>query len=166
MTRAVCPGSFDPVTVGHLDIFARAAELFDELVVAVGFNPSKGADHAGRLFSPAERVAMLEEACQSWPSVRVTLFSGLLVDFCRENDIAAIVKGLRTGADFEYEIAMAQMNRRLTGVDTVFLPTAPEFAYVSSSLVREVATLGGDVSPFVSPYVLQQLRLRIAEKSH
>ena len=160
MSRAVCPGSFDPVTVGHLDVFARAAALYDEVVVAVGSNQSKNA-----LFAPSERVAMVEDACRDWPSVRATPFSGLLVDFCRENGIAVIVKGLRTGADFDYELAMAQMNRRLSGVDTAFLPTAPDLAYVSSSLVREVASLGGDVTPFVTPSVLGRIRDRLAERS-
>lgn len=159
MSRAVCPGSFDPVTVGHLDVISRAVRLYDEVVVAVGSNQSKNA-----LFAPAERVAMLQDACRDWPSVRVTPFSGLLVDFCRAHGIAVIVKGLRTGADFDYELAMAQMNRRLTGVDTAFLPTAPDLSYVSSSLVREVASLGGDVTPFVTPIVLQRIRERLAAR--
>lgn len=161
MSRAVCPGSFDPVTIGHLDVFGRAAALFDSVVIAVGSNVSKTA-----LFSPAERVVMLEEACVEWPSVHVTLFSGLLVDFCRDNDVEVIVKGLRSGGDYDYEVAMAQMNRRLTGVDTAFLPTAPELSFVSSSLVREVASLGGDVSPFVTTGVLTRIRERLAERQH
>lgn len=161
MSRAVCPGSFDPVTIGHLDVFGRAAALFDSVVIAVGSNVSKTA-----LFSPAERVVMLEEACVEWPSVHVTLFSGLLVDFCRDNDVDVIVKGLRSGGDYDYEVAMAQMNRRLTGVDTAFLPTAPELSFVSSSLVREVASLGGDVSPFVTTGVLTRIRERLAERQH
>lgn len=160
MSRAVCPGSFDPVTVGHLDIVERAVGLYDGVVVAVGSNVGKNA-----LFAPAERVAMLQEACAGWPTVTVTLFSGLLVDFCRENRIDVIVKGVRTGADFDYEIAMAQMNRRLTGVDTSFLPTSPQLAYVSSSLVREVASLGGDVTPFVPAGVLARITARLAERA-
>lgn len=159
VSRAVCPGSFDPITVGHLDVISRAADLYEEVVIAVGSNQSKNA-----LFAPAERVAMIEEACRDWPSVRVTPFSGLLVEFCREHQIAVIVKGLRTGADFDYELAMAQMNRRLTGVDTAFLPTAPDLSYVSSSLVREVASLGGDVTPFVTPGVLAKISQRLAER--
>lgn len=147
------------MTVGHLDIFARTATLYDSVVIAVGSNVSKSA-----LFTPSERVAMLEEACVDWPSVHVTVFSGLLVDFCAEQEVDVIVKGLRSGADYDYELAMAQMNRRLSGVDTAFLPTAPHLAYVSSSLVREVAGLGGDVSPFVSPGVLDRVRQRVAER--
>ena len=157
MSRAVCPGSFDPVTIGHLDVIGRATELYERVTVAVGSNVSKNA-----LFTPDERVAMLQEACVEWPSVTVTLFSGLLVDFCAANSIDVIVKGLRSGADYDYELAMAQMNRRLTGVDTAFLPTAPELAYVSSSLVREVASLGGDVTPFVTPAVLARITARLA----
>jgi pantetheine-phosphate adenylyltransferase len=159
VSRAVCPGSFDPVTVGHLDIFSRAARLYDSVLIAVGSNMSKSA-----LFTPAERAAMLEEACVDWPSVHVTLFSGLLVDFCADHDVDVIVKGLRSGADYDYELAMAQMNRKLTGVDTSFLPTAPDLAYVSSSLVREVASLGGDIAPFVTPGVLDRITERLAER--
>ncbi|MET0695604.1 MAG: pantetheine-phosphate adenylyltransferase [Propionibacteriaceae bacterium] len=151
MTRAVCPGSFDPVTRGHLDVIERAAALFDEVVVAVGNNLKKNA-----LFTPSERVEMLTASCARWPGVSVSLFDGLLVDFCTEHDIAAIAKGLRFVSDFDYELQMAQMNRQLTGVDTVFLPTAPQWSYVSSSLVREVAFLGGDVTPFLPPGIAEQ----------
>jgi pantetheine-phosphate adenylyltransferase len=160
VSRAVCPGSFDPVTVGHLDVISRAAALYDGVIVAIGSNVGKSA-----LFTPDERVAMLQEACVDLPSVTVTLFSGLLVDFCAANAIDVIVKGLRSGADYDYELAMAQMNRKLTGVDTAFLPTAPQLAYVSSSLVREVASLGGDVTPFVTPSVLTQISRRLAERA-
>ena len=149
MTRAVCPGSFDPVTHGHLDIIRRTARLADEVVVAVGDNMAKNA-----LFTPPERVAMLEAACAEWDNVSVTTFRGLLVDFCAAHDIDLISKGVRA-ADFAYELQMAQMNRRLTGVDTILLPTDPQWAFVSSSLVREVATLGGDVSGFLPPAVLE-----------
>lgn len=158
MTRAVCPGSFDPVTHGHLDVIERTAELFDEVVVAVGANVSKSA-----LFTPAERVAMLQEGCAGWPGVSVSLFSGLLVDFCRERQIPVISKGLRPG-DVDYELSMAQMNRRLSGVDTIFVPTSPQWSYVSSSLVREIATLGGDISPFLSARVAEQTRERVVRK--
>ncbi len=144
MSRAVCPGSFDPVTRGHLDVITRAAQLFDEVIVAVGANVAKNA-----LFAPDERVAMLTEACAGVTGVRVALFDGLLVNFCRDAGARTIVKGLRFAADFDYEQPMAQMNRTLSGVDTVFLPSAPEWAYVSSSLVREVAALGGDVADFL-----------------
>lgn len=159
MTRAVCPGSFDPVTNGHLDIIRRAAGLFDELVVATGTNPSKS-----RLFDPDERMAMLGEVCADLPNVSVRGFTGLIVDFCRELDAPAIVKGLRGGNDYEYELPMAQMNAHLTGVETVFLTTNAAWGYVSSSLVKEVATLGGDVSALVPPQVHGRLVARIAER--
>ncbi|GAB2984890.1 pantetheine-phosphate adenylyltransferase [Nocardioides montaniterrae] len=157
MTRAVCPGSFDPVTNGHVDIFRRAASLFDELVVATGSNPSKN-----RMFQPDERMEMLREACADLPNVTVMGFTGLIVDFCREIDAQAIVKGLRGGNDYEYELPMAQMNAHLTGVETVFVPTTASLGYVSSSLVKEVATLGGDVSGLVPASVELRLKERIA----
>lgn len=148
MRRAVCPGSFDPVTHGHLDIVGRAAALFDEVVVAAGVNPSKS-----RLFSPEERLGMLEQACAPWPNVRVDGFTGLLTDFCREHGIHAIVKGLRAVSDFDYELQMAQMNASLTEVETVFIPTSPEWSFLASSLVKEVARFGGDVSALVPDFV-------------
>jgi pantetheine-phosphate adenylyltransferase len=154
--RAVCPGSFDPVTNGHLDIVRRAAGLFDEVVVAVGTNVSKN-----RLFSAEERIAMLERACADLPNVTVEGFSGLVTTFCAERDIAAIVKGLRAASDFDYELQMAQMNSSLTGVETVFIPTSPERGFVSSSLVKEVAGFGGDVSAFVPEFVHDLLRARL-----
>ena len=120
MTRAVCPGSFDPVTHGHLDVIQRTARVVDHVIVAVGTNISKNA-----LFTPDERVEMLIEECAQWGNVEVTLFRGLLVDFCTANSIDVISKGLRA-TDFGYELQMAQMNRQLTGVDTIFLPTAPQ----------------------------------------
>lgn len=160
MTRAVCPGSYDPVTLGHLDVIGRAAAQVEELVVAVGANVSKRA-----WFTPDERVAMLTEACAGWRGVSVALFSGLLVDFCREQRAGVVVKGLRNGADFDYEIAMAQMNRRLSGVDTLYLATAPEWSFVSSSRVREVAGLGGDVTPFLTPAVAERVRRRAQQRS-
>jgi pantetheine-phosphate adenylyltransferase len=159
MTRAVCPGSFDPVTNGHLDILRRAAAIFDELVVATGTNPSKS-----RLFEPEARMEMLREACADIPNVTVMGFSGLIVDFCRDIDAQAIVKGLRGGNDYEYELPMAQMNSHLTGVETVFVPTNAALGYVSSSLVKEVASLGGDVSGLVPGFVNDRLRARLAER--
>jgi pantetheine-phosphate adenylyltransferase len=158
MTRAVCPGSFDPVTHGHLDVIQRTARVVDQVVVAVGTNISKNA-----LFTPEERVEMLIEECAEWSNVEVTLFGGLLVDFCAANNIDVISKGLRA-TDFGYELQMAQMNRQLTGVDTVFLPTAPQWAFVSSSLVREVATLGGDVSPFLPAKIAERTMARVASR--
>jgi pantetheine-phosphate adenylyltransferase len=158
--RAVCPGSFDPVTNGHLDIVARAAKLFDEVVVAVGVNMSKN-----RLFSPDERIAMLRDATSEIDNVRVAGFDGLIVDFCRELEAVAIVKGLRGAGDYEYELPMAQMNSHLTAVETVFLPGAVGNAFVSSSLIREVAALGGDVRGLVPEPVREQLVARLAERT-
>jgi pantetheine-phosphate adenylyltransferase len=154
--RAVCPGSFDPVTNGHLDIVTRATTLFDEVVVAVGANRSKS-----RLFEPEERIAMVEEATAGLENVRVRGFSGLIVDFCREVEAVAIVKGLRGSVDYEYELPMAQMNSHLTGVETVFLPGAVSNAFVSSSLIKEVCTLGGDVSGLVPDFVHDRLVERL-----
>lgn len=161
MSRAVCPGSFDPVTHGHLDIIARAARLFDEVIVAIGVNPSKS-----RLFAPDERVAMLERSVAGLQvaNVRVEGFTGLVTDFCREQEAQAIVKGLRSSSDFDYELPMAHMNVALTGVETVFLPTATGQSFVSSSLVKEVASFGGDVAAFVPPFVLEALTARLAER--
>lgn len=153
--KAICPGSFDPVTFGHLDIIERSATLCDELIIGVGNNTSKSG-----LFQPAERVEMLTEATEHLAGVRVQLIDGLLVDFCVANQITAIVKGLRFAADFDYELQMAQMNRQLQPVETILLPTSAQWAYVSSTLVREVAHLGGDVSRFVPPVVVERLRAR------
>lgn len=160
MRRAVCPGSFDPVTNGHLDIVSRASRLFDEVVVATGVNASKN-----RLFTPEERMEMLREACAPYPNVRVAGFGGLLTDFCRENDVTAIVKGLRAVSDFDYELQMAQMNASLApGLETVFVPTAPEYSFLASSLVKEVASFGGDVSRLVPDFVNDRLVRRLAER--
>jgi pantetheine-phosphate adenylyltransferase len=160
MRRAVCPGSFDPVTLGHLDIVRRASALFDEVVVAVGVNPSKS-----RLFSAEERLAMLREGVAGLANVRVEGFTGLITAYCREAGAGAIVKGLRSGADFDYELPMAQMNAHLTGVETVFVPADPQYGYVSSSLVKEVASFGGDVSALVPDFVLGPLTERLAERA-
>lgn len=152
MRRAVCPGSFDPVTNGHVDVITRAAALYDELVVAVLVNPGK----AG-LFSVEERMAMLRDAVADVPNVTVDSFQGLLVDYCRAKDIPVIVKGLRAVSDFEYELQMAQMNRELAGVETLFVPTAPQVGHLSSSLVKQIATFGGDVSGLVPKVVQERL---------
>ena len=159
MRRAACPGSFDPVTNGHIDIIARASTLFDEVVVAVGVNQSKK-----RMFTPDERIAMLTEACAGFPNVRIDSFDGLLTDFCRERDVVAIVKGLRAVSDFDYELQMAQMNSSLADIETVFVPTSPEYSFLASSLVKEVATFGGDVSSLVPPHVLRALTDRLAAR--
>ncbi|WP_309647901.1 pantetheine-phosphate adenylyltransferase [Nocardioides sp.] len=160
MRRAVCPGSFDPVTNGHLDIVQRASTLFDEVVVAVGVNQSKN-----RLFNAEERIAMLEQACAPFPNVRVDGFKGLLTSFCQEHGIHAIVKGLRAVSDFDYELQMAQMNSSLTDVETVFVPTSPEYSFLASSLVKEVATFGGDVSGLIPDFVNTALLARLAERA-
>jgi pantetheine-phosphate adenylyltransferase len=150
--RAVCPGSFDPVTNGHVDVINRAAALYDELVVAVLVNPGK----AG-LFTVDERMELLREAVAHLPNVTIDSFQGLLVDYCRGHDIPVIVKGLRAVSDFEYELQMAQMNRELAGVETLFVPTAPQVGHLSSSLVKQVAQFGGDVSHLVPKAVNERL---------
>ena len=155
MGRAVCPGSFDPVTNGHLDIVGRASRLFDEVLVAVLVNDAKTAT-----FPVEERLEMLSDVTSDLPNVSVTSFRGLLVDLCRDRDIGTIVKGLRAVSDFDYELQMAQMNARLAGVDTVFVPTSPEWSYLASSLVREVARHGGDVTGLVPSTVVPRLEAR------
>ncbi|MGI8645558.1 MAG: pantetheine-phosphate adenylyltransferase, partial [Nocardioides sp.] len=161
MRRAVCPGTFDPVTDGHLDIIGRASRLFDEVVVAVGVNASKS-----RLFGPEERIAMLERATAGLGNVRVDGFTGLLTDYCLEHNAQAVVKGLRAVGDLDYELQMAQMNARIApGVETVFLPTNPAHAFVASSLVKEVAGLGGDVSGLVPDFVRGLLAERLAARA-
>jgi len=160
MRRAVCPGSFDPVTNGHLDIIGRTAPLFDELVVAVLVNKSKKG-----MFTLEERIEMLAEQTAAYPNVRVDSFHGLLVDYCVAHDIRAIVKGIRAVSDFDYELQMAQMNHRLSGVDTLFMPTGPEFSFIASSLVKEVATFGGDVAHLLPEAVHRRLLERIAERA-
>lgn len=156
MSGAVCPGSFDPVTLGHLDVFERAAAQFDEVIVAVLVNPSK----AG-MFSAEERIAMIEEACAHLPNLRVEAGQGLVVDFVKARGLTAIVKGLRTGTDFEYELQMAQMNKHIAGVDTFFVATTPQYSFVSSSLAKEVAGLGGDVSHLLPEPVNRRLRAKL-----
>jgi pantetheine-phosphate adenylyltransferase len=155
MRTAVCPGSFDPVTNGHVDIVSRASALFDELVVAVLVNESKkGA------FPVEERITMLDEAVEEAGllNVRTVAFEGLLVDFCRAQQATVIVKGLRASTDFDYELPMAQMNRSLSGVDTLLVPTSATWSFVSSSLVKEVAGFGGDVTGLVPAGVAARLR--------
>ena len=158
MTKVVCPGSFDPVTNGHLDIIERASNLFEEVTVAVLVNESKRG-----LFTVDERIDMLTEVTARFDNVSVGSFKGLLVDFCADRGIAAIVKGLRAVSDFDYELQMAQMNGSLTDVDTLFIPTSPEYCFLASSLVKEVAKHGGDVSKLVPPLVLDRLKERLAQ---
>ncbi|MGB3770270.1 MAG: pantetheine-phosphate adenylyltransferase [Rhodococcus sp. (in: high G+C Gram-positive bacteria)] len=158
MSGALVPGSFDPIHNGHLDVIARVATQFDQVIVTVVVNPNKTG-----LFSIAERVEMLTDATAGLDGVRVATWQGLLVDFARECGATAMVKGLRNAADFDYEVQMAQMNRRLTGVDTVFLATDPMHSALSSSLIKEIARLGGDVTSMVPTAVHDRLMTRLAE---
>jgi len=155
--RVVCPGSFDPVTNGHLDIIRRAALLHDEVLVVVGANLAK---HG--MFTVDERVAMLKEVTGELSNVSVGTFRGLLVDYCRVHGVTAIVKGLRAVSDFEYEMEMAQMNYRLAEVETLFLTANPLYSFLRASLVREIAAYGGNVSSLVPPVVDAQLRAKLA----
>jgi pantetheine-phosphate adenylyltransferase len=157
--RALCPGSFDPVTNGHIDIISRTASLYDEVVVAVFVNQSKSG-----LFDVNERRDMLLEVTAAYPNVTIDTFEGLVVDYCRDHDIPVIVKGLRAVSDFDYELQMAQMNRGLAGVDTLFMPTNPEYSFLASSLVKEIAKWGGDVAALVPPNVLKRLQERSSAK--
>lgn len=157
MTKVVCPGSFDPVTNGHLDIIERSARLFDEVVVAVLVNQNKRG-----LFTIEERLDLLAEATKHLPNVSTASFDGLLVDFCINNGVDAIVKGLRAVTDFDYELQMAQMNGNLTDVDTIFIPTSPEYSFLASSLVKEVAKHGGDVSGLIPEFVNAELKRKFA----
>ena len=153
---ALCPGTFDPVTNGHLDIIERAGEHFDRVIVAVLENPSKQP-----FFGLEERVAMLKEAVADRAGVEVESFAGLLVEFARRKGAKVLVKGLRAVSDYEYEIQMAQMNRRLGEVETFFMTTSPKFSFLSSSLVKEVARYGGDVSGLVPDHVARALAERL-----
>jgi pantetheine-phosphate adenylyltransferase len=157
MSGAVCPGSFDPVTLGHIDVFERAAAHFDEIVVAVLVNPNK----AG-MFTAEERMELIRASTTHLPNLRVESGRGLVVDFVRSRGLGAIVKGLRTGTDFEYEQQMAQMNKHIAGVDTFFVVSDPRYSFVSSSLAKEVATLGGDVSELLPAAVNDRLRDKLA----
>lgn len=153
--RVVVPGSFDPVTNGHLDVFRRAAALFGDVVVGVGANSTKN-----YLFQPDERLDLVRAATAGIPGVTAEPLDGLLVDFCRRVGAGVVLKGGRGGADFEFEVQMAQMNHALSGVETVVLPASAEWAYVSSTLVRQIASLGGDVTAFVPPCVAERLATR------
>ncbi|MGW0037163.1 pantetheine-phosphate adenylyltransferase [Gordonia desulfuricans] len=157
MTSAVLPGSFDPFTRGHRYVVERAARCFDELVVTVVVNPNKRG-----MFDVDERLDLIRHDCADLPNVRVDKWRGLLVDYLTQNGIHAIVKGLRSSVDFDYELPMAQMNRELADVETMFLLTDPSYAHVSSSLVKEVAKLGGDVRPFLSEHIHDRLQAVLA----
>ncbi len=158
MKRVVCPCSFDPITHGHLDIIGRASEIYDEVVIAVLVNREKSS-----LFTVEERIAMINETVKGFKNVTVDSWSGLLVDYCRANSISAIVKGLRAVSDFDYELQMAQMNQELAGVETLFMATRPQYSFLSSSLVKEIATYGGDVSAHLPKTVLDLMLTRLAK---
>lgn len=159
LRRAVCPGSFDPITNGHLDIIARASPLYDVVHVVVMINQSKKG-----LFTVDERIELIREVTAEFGNVQVEAYHGLLVDYCKQRDIPAIVKGLRAVSDFDYELQMAQMNNGLSGVETLFIPTSPTYSFLSSSLVKEVAQWGGDISHLVPPLVLEQLTERLGKQ--
>ena len=152
----MCPGSFDPVTNGHIDVIERMSSIFDEVVVAVLINKSKQG-----LFTTEERIELLQASLANLPNVSVDSFHGLLVDFCKARGISVIVKGLRAVSDFDYELQMGQMNHSLAEVETLFMPTNPLYSFLSSSLVKEVATFGGDVSKLVPEPVLAALKPKI-----
>ena len=158
MRIAVCPGSFDPVTNGHIDVFLRAAAQFDEVTVAVLINKKKSS-----MFSVQERIDLLRDELAAVPNIRIDSFHGLLVDYCRDHGISAIVKGLRAVTDFDYELQMAQMNFGLAGVETLFITTNPLYSYLSSSLVKEVATYGGDVSGLIPAGVHAALMAKLEQ---
>jgi pantetheine-phosphate adenylyltransferase len=157
--RVVCPGSFDPITFGHLDIVERASSIFDEVVIAVMVNKTKQT-----LFTVEERIEMTKEVTSKFPNVKVDSWSGLLVDYCKKNDISIIVKGLRAVTDFDYELQMSQINLQLQGVETLFLSAAPAHSFLSSSLVKEIASHGGDVSSYIPAILLERLKDRLAGK--
>jgi pantetheine-phosphate adenylyltransferase len=156
--RVICPGSFDPVTNGHLDIISRAARLYEEVIVVVGANLAKEG-----LFTVDERVEMLREVARDMPNVSVDTFRGLLVDYCRSHGVSAIIKGLRAVSDFEYELEMAQMNYRLAEVETLFMTANPLYSFLRSSLVKEIARYGGDVTSLVPATVEKRLRAKLGQ---
>lgn len=159
MERAVCPGSFDPITYGHLDIIKRASTHFDQVVVAVLENRTKSS-----LFTVPERIAMIRESVKDLPNVVVDSWSGLLVDYCERNSITTIVKGLRAVTDFDYELQMAQLNLQASGVETMLMATAPAYSFLSSSIVKELAHYGGDVSTMIPQNVNDAIKLRVVGK--
>ena len=160
--HVVCPGSFDPVTLGHLDIFTRAASDWEQVTILVTYNPNKNG-----LFTAKERVELIEKSLQSLPNppqnVRVDTWNKLLVDYLTQNNITAMVKGLRSSLDYEYELPMAQMNQRLSGADTYFLLTSPEYGYVSSTLCKEVAKYGGDIDGLLPEPVVEAVKAKYAK---
>ena len=159
MKRVVCPGSFDPITFGHLDIIKRASALFDEVIIAVLVNTTKKT-----LFTVDERLEMIAEVTSQYPNVRVDSWSGLLVDYCETHDVKAIVKGLRAVTDFDYELQMSQINLQLKAIETLFMATAPAHSFLSSSLVKEIATFGGDVSAYLPASIITRVTERLGSR--
>ncbi len=159
MVAALIPGSFDPPTNGHLDVIERCAGLFDRVLVAVVRNPAKAP-----MFSSEERVSMLTDCVVDWPNVEIGSFEGLLVNYAAEENIDVIVKGLRAMTDFDYEFQMSQMNRHLSGIVTLFVATKPEYGYLSSSLVKQVAGLGGSIDKLVPPLVAAAIEKRVSNE--
>lgn len=159
MNRVVCPGSFDPITFGHLDIITRASALFDEVTIAVMVNKTKKT-----LFTVEERMEMAKEVTAAYPNVKVDSWSGLLVDYCKTNSINTIIKGLRAVTDFDYELQMSQINYQLQGIETLFMSTSPAHSFLSSSLIKEIASHGGDVSGYVPTQILERLGKRLADQ--
>ena len=157
MKRAVCPGSFDPITFGHLDIIKRASAHFDQVVVAVLENRTKAS-----FFTVPERIEMIKETVADLPNVIVDSWSGLLVDYCKSKSITTIVKGLRAVTDFDYELQMAQLNLQASGVETMLMATAPTYSFLSSSIVKELAHFGGDVSTMIPANVNAALKIRVS----
>lgn len=160
MAIAIYPGSFDPITKGHIDIIKRAAKMFDKLIVAVLNNQAKSP-----LFTHSERVTMIEEVCSHIPNIEVTSFEGLLIDFAHEQNATVIVRGLRAITDFEYELQMSQTNKVMAkDIDTIFLTTNLRYSYLSSSIVKEIAYFGGDISAFVEEYIENAIKNKIRKK--
>lgn len=160
MLRAIYPGSFDPVTLGHLDIIRRSASIADELIVGILNNKAKTP-----LFSVGERVRMLEEVTKNFPNVKIIPFEGLLVEFAKQMDAKVIVRGLRAITDFEYELQMSQTNQKIEPeIETLFLTTSLEFSFLSSTTVKEVASFGGDITQFVPEVIVKKIKEKIEER--
>lgn len=158
---AVCPGSFDPVTLGHLDVITRSSALFDEVIVLVSFNPAK----TNTSFTPEERVDMLKRCTKHLPNVRIDSYSGLIADYCAQNNVAAVVKGLRAVSDFEYEFQQALINRKLNEkTETIFITSLADNTYISSSVVKQLCSFGGDISTFVPQEILGEILERLSNK--